>query len=291
MSDKRDVAIERLRMGADLAEKTGKEFLVCYSGGKDSQVVLRLAIESGVKFTAHHSLTTVDAPETIRTVRETFSLLEDKGHRTNVTHPRMNMWQLIVKKKMPPTRLARYCCDYLKEQHGKGNIIVTGVRRDESVGRSDRATVDVIARKREDRQHFDDEVFLTNDNGEKRRIIEQCTPKNTLCVNPIVDWSESDVLSFYEDECIIHNPLYREGFSRVGCIGCPMAANGRYAEFARYPQYKRAYIRAFGKMLGRRIESGLKTYGWRSGEDVFHWWMEDGVMPGQVEIDLGGDDE
>ena len=22
-----------------------------------------------------------------------------------------------------------------------------------------------------------------------------------------------------------------------------------------------------------------------TGEDVFHWWMEDGVLPGQIEID------
>lgn len=24
---------------------------------------------------------------------------------------------------------------------------------------------------------------------------------------------------------------------------------------------------------------------WATGRDVFHWWMEDGVLPGQMEFD------
>jgi hypothetical protein len=37
----------------------------------------------------------------------------------------------------------------------------------------------------------------------------------------------------------------------------------------------------------RRKENTM--YSWRSGVDVFHWWMEDGVLPGQ-EV-LGGFEE
>lgn len=60
-------------------------------------------------------------------------------------------------------------------------------------------------------------------------------------------------------------------------------------EFARYPKFKAAYIRAFDKMLARRIAKGKDAHSWRSGVDVFHWWMEDGVLPGQ-EV-LGGFEE
>ena len=59
-------------------------------------------------------------------------------------------------------------------------------------------------------------------------------------------------------------------------------------EFARYPRIKAAYIRAFDRMLEERRKRDLPSQ-WQSGVDVFHWWMEDGVLPGQ-EV-LGGFEE
>ena len=62
-------------------------------------------------------------------------------------------------------------------------------------------------------------------------------------------------------------------------------------QFARYPTYKRAYIRAFEKMLEVRKRKGLKML-WENADEVFHWWMEDGVLPGQMQFDdLEADDE
>ena len=68
-----------------------------------------------------------------------------------------------------------------------------------------------------------------------------------------------------------------------------MASKTRIMEFARYPEIKTAWIRSFDKMLIIRIERGMGVYSWRSGVDVFHWWMEDGVLSGQ-EV-LGGFEE
>lgn len=59
--------------------------------------------------------------------------------------------------------------------------------------------------------------------------------------------------------------------------------------FARYPKYQQAYIAAFDRMLAekqRRLgtqEDRLNA--WKTGVDVFHWWMEDGVLPGQITMD------
>ncbi len=77
------------------------------------------------------------------------------------------------------------------------------------------------------------------------------------------------------------NPLYACGFERVGCIGCPMAGKHRKAQFARYPKIKAAYIRAFDRMLAERQTRGLPC-DWQTGEDVLHWSLEDGVLPGQM---------
>lgn len=107
-------------------------------------------------------------------------------------------------------------------------------------------------------------------------------------VNPIIDWQEQDVLDYCEAEKIPMNPLYACGWKRVGCIGCPMAGKHRYAEFARYPKYQQSYIAAFDRMLAERQRRG-KAEGdmrWgKTGVDVFHWWMEDGVLPGQITMD------
>lgn len=101
---------------------------------------------------------------------------------------------------------------------------------------------------------------------------------------------------FLADAKVPVNPLYECGFSRVGCIGCPMASKARYKEFANWPGYQKLYILAFDRMLKERARRGKMEGTWNmgtSGEDVFHWWMEDGVLPGQMSIDdmEGADDE
>lgn len=282
MSDKRDLAIKRIRAAAE-SNPTGKPIMVCYSGGKDSEVVLKLFMESGVDFEVQHSHTTVDAPETVYTVRRVFKALEDDGIKAWIDYPRESMWKLIPRKMMPPTRLVRYCCDELKEQHGRDRFIATGVRKDESRKRANRDAIDVVAKKKENREHISSDVFLSNDNTENRRLFETCIKKGTLCVNPIIDWTDQEVMDFYTGECRFHNPLYADGCNRVGCIGCPMGGLSRYREFARYPTYRAAYIRSFDKMIENRITHGKETQ-WRNGEEVMHWWLEDGVIPGQMEM-------
>ena len=49
---------------------------------------------------------------------------------------------------------------------------------------------------------------------------------------------------------------------------------------------KRAYIRAFEKMLEalNADGTGRKTH-WKTGEDVFTWWMEEQAVPGQIGFD------
>ena len=48
-------------------------------------------------------------------------------------------------------------------------------------------------------------------------------------------------------------------------------------EFAMYPKYKENYIRAFDRMLAKRLEDGKPTQ-WKSGEEVLKWWVGDDPM-------------
>ena len=134
--------------------------------------------------------------------------------------------------------------------------------------------------------------MLTNDNADARRVIEQCYKRHKTAVNPIIDWTDAEVWEFIRSNGIPYCSLYDEGFHRLGCIGCPMATTkGREQEFLRWPKYKAAYLRAFEKMLQVRAEKnrpfrvGGMEHRDATATDVFNWWMEYDVLPGQMTFD------
>lgn len=280
-------AFEALRFASAQSLKLYKQPLVItYSGGKDSDVLLRLAENSGIQFEVLHSLTTADAPETVYHVRDTFRRMEEKGVKCVIdahVQPdgkRVTMWNLIPKKMMPPTRLKRYCCEILKEGGGKGRFIATGVRWDESSRRKNsRGLIEVSPSDKNKR------LILMDDNDESRMQFETCQLKGQRTVNPIVGWTTADVWDYIASEHIPVCSLYSRGFCRVGCIGCVLAAKKiRLLEFSMYTKIKLAYIRAFNRMLEERRRRGKMDGGMRWGEtglDVFNWWMENDVLPGQ----------
>ena len=258
--------------------------VITYSGGKDSDVLLHLAEASGIQFEVLHSLTTADAPETVWHVRDTFRRLELANVKCTIdTHRTLDggnvtMWNLIPRNLMPPTRTMRYCCAVLKETSGRGRWIATGVRWAESKKRKSRGVMEALHKDKSKR------LTLMNDNDESRMMMENCQLKGKRTINPIIDWTESDVWDYASAEKICRNPLYECGWKRVGCIGCPMAGKHRKVEFARYPKIKAAYVRAFDRMLAERRKRELPC-AWQTGVDVMHWWMEDGVLPGQMVLE------
>lgn len=198
------------------------------------------------------------------------------------------MWALIPQKLMPPTRVRRYCCAILKERGGKNRFCVSGVRWEESERRKNTRGIYEKPSKKEKYR-----IILANDNDDRRMLFENCHIKSQRMCNPIVDWTDVDVWGFLEAENVPLNPLYACGFNRVGCVGCPMAGKHRISEFVRYPKYKENYIRAFDRMIEERNKKGRMQGTWRMGTtgiDVFHWWMEDGVIPGQIEMELEDDE-
>lgn len=279
-------AIERLKMAAELSKTYyEKPLVVMYSGGKDSDVVLELCKRAEIPFEVAHSHTTADAPETVRYIRGVFHELELAGVHCMMKYPvykgrRTSMWQLIVDKQIPPTRVTRYCCSICKETASPHRYIALGVRRAESISRKGAGVAEMWGRTKTQREVFD------FDNGDKR-IIMPCQVKAKVKVHPIVDWEDKDVWRFLKDTGISVNPVYRMGFMRVGCIGCPLAGNARYAEFRQWPKYEGLYRRAFERMLEARSRSG-KESPWNTADEVFRWWMEDKNLDGQLDL-FGGE--
>lgn len=187
------------------------------------------------------------------------------------------MWSLIPMKMFPPTRIVRYCCTVLKERGGRNRAIATGVRRAESVARSKRGIYEDYNSDKKKK------IILNNDNDDKRRWLERCQKQAKTIINPIVDWNDENIKDYIQSEKIDLNPLYCEGFKRVGCVGCPMAGKHRYVEFRRYPTYEKAYIHAFDRMLQARIANEKDKTKWQTGYYVFRWWLEEDYR--QYEID------
>jgi phosphoadenosine phosphosulfate reductase len=262
LSEKVNKAIDRIKTGEEMRAHLYPDalFYLAYSAGKDSDTVRILFQLADVPFDLWHNHTTVEAPETVHYLRSIPGI--------NISYPEKSMWQLIVHKGMPPTRLMHYCCTLLKERGGKGRFVATGVRWAESPRRkAKRNSLEILP------SNLKNVLVLNADNTEDRRLFEGCQTKGKRILNPIIDWSDDEVWQFLNHYGCESNPLYKCGFKRVGCIGCPMAGKqARIKEFERYPKYYDAYLRAFGRMLDERIARGKPTE-WKTADEVMHWWL------------------
>lgn len=235
-ADKIKEAIEVLQ---DLEPKEG--YYLADSGGKDSTVILALAKMAGVKFDAHHHLTTIDPPEVIYHLK--------KYHKeTEIHSPKISLLQRMVEKGVYPSRKMRWCCSEYKEIGGAGRLILTGVRKSESNKRS------------------------------KRRMVETCFKDGSKrYLNIIINWTDAEVWQFIKEQKISYCKLYDEGFERIGCLFCPIASGpNRKREAERYPRYVNMFIKAFEKMYSKKKLEGKRAGDrWKSGEEWFWWWMDD----------------
>lgn len=186
---------------------------VAYSGGKDSDVILQLTKESGVKYRAIYKNTTIDPPYTENHVREVGA---------EVVMPRENFFSLVRKSGLP-NRLHRFCCEKLKEYKILDKAII-GVRKAESIKRAQRYNEPEICR-------------IYNKKERVRHLM------------PILDWSDLDVLEYIQDRKIKLHPLYyREDGSidvmkRLGCMICPLVSKNKHIQaYREHPRFVKIAI-------------------------------------------------
>lgn len=275
--DKIGQAVDLLREFEPMALQLSPEgYYLCYSGGKDSDVLLSVAIEAGVKFAANYNITGIDPKESVIHIKETRERLKGLGIKLHMNPPTRfttgpfkglykNMWRLIIHKMMPPTRLIRYCCSELKEHGGEGQLCLTGVRWEESKQRSKRKPMEVVTKKKDDKKLF-------NDNGKERRQFENCMQKGKRVINPIVSLTDKDVWQYLKgNECSYCN-LYDNGKVRIGCIGCPIIGTHVEEDYKRYPKIRKRYVDTYDLMLERMNSIAPdKPRTWKTGEDVMQW--------------------
>jgi phosphoadenosine phosphosulfate reductase len=62
-------------------------------------------------------------------------------------------------------------------------------------------------------------------------------------------------------------------------------------EFADYPKYKEAWIRAFQRLVDNRKANGKENKeSWKDGQEVFDWWVQKyhQTTKGQLTFDASG---
>lgn len=207
------------------ASSTDEPIELSYSGGKDSDVILRLAQIAGINYRAIYKNTTIDPPGTIKHAKEIGA---------EIIQPRKTFFQIIQEKGIP-NRRRRFCCSELKE-YAITTHNVMGIRKDESIKRAKR--------------YKEPEVC---------RVLNGIHQRSYL---PILEWTNDDVVEFIKVQSIKCHPLYydEEGKfhveRRLGCLGCPlMYTKKRVKEFIRYPKMLRLWIKNYQIYLDAHKDS------------------------------------
>lgn len=173
LNDKVKKSIKIIKMLSNGANNEPIE--VSYSGGKDSDVILRLTQMADVPYRAIYKSTTIDPIGTIK---------HCKDNGVEVLNPKKTFFQLVREKGLP-SRFVRFCCSELKEYKVLDNAI-QGIRRSESPKRAERYREPIICRMYNKKDHVN--VAL-----------------------PILDWTDNDVKEFIEGELIRCAPIYYNG--------------------------------------------------------------------------------
>lgn len=257
LNEKVKNAISLLRKGEALAVKMQPElgYFLAFSGGKDSQVLMDIVKKAGVKYRAFYSVTGNDAPENVYFIRKNYPEVE-------FIHPKEKYIKIIEKSGMP-TILRRKCCERLKERVGKGCVVLTGVRAEESRKRAKYEEVMISSRRKEHegKNAGRNEKWL-------EEVVHDCIKgQDRVLIHPLLSFTSSDIWKYIDKNKIPHNPLY-EKCGRVGCMFCPFASKDQLNYYEKtYPKFKDSIIRALEKNIEKRKESVFKT-----GNELYEWW-------------------
>jgi 3'-phosphoadenosine 5'-phosphosulfate sulfotransferase (PAPS reductase)/FAD synthetase len=204
-----------------------KTIIVPVSGGKDSQVVLSLALAAGHKPVCVHQNTGYDHPDTYQQIKDMETFYNVEIHHTISKHGGMLPW--LEKAAYFPNSAARGCTQRLKQEpfaewlikngYNESNAeIWFGMRADESAARGNKYG-----------GITGDDLFTL---GDIATFYSQGKRKHLGLIHaklPIVDWTTEQIFDHLRKTGAPINPLYPR-HSRVGCYPCFLARKAEWIE-------------------------------------------------------------
>lgn len=229
----------------NVVKTTNRPVTVSYSGGKDSLATLILVHKAVPEFDILFADTGLEFSETVDNVRQ---IADEYSLPLKVYSSGDSFWQSIDNFG-PPTVEARWCCKVCKlgaitkvieNNYENGCLTFIGQRKYESEIRAN-----------------------------SEHIWKNPSVGNQIGAAPIQNWTALHVWLYLFLNRAGYNPLYEEGFDRIGCWLCPSAS---MADFVRLHQIHPELI--------EKLENYLKKYASRSGlsED----WVKYGFWRWQV---------
>lgn len=216
-------------------------YWLAFSGGKDSTVLYDIAVRAGVRFDAHYARTGIDPPELTAHIKKYYpDVIWDS--------PKTTFFKGFITNG-PPTRIKRWCCRQLKEYSGKGRIVATGVRAEESNKRS------------------------------TYTIVRDCQRLKKIFISPILNWTSNDVWTYIKRKKIPYCCLYDEGFERIGCVFCPFESNTKRS-MNRWPKMWSALRRMVDKEFPTK--SAWQKFG--SSQYLWDWWINNLKFSNDINI-------
>lgn len=164
-----------IRLLQSVQKRYDGEIEIAYSGGKDSDVILQLAKEAGIKYRAIYKNTTIDPPGTLGHVREM---------GVEILRAKTSFFHLVAQTGFP-SRFMRFCCVKLKEYKVLDKSII-GVRKAES-------------RKRNEIYCEPTECKYYGAKKEENHVEQ---------IYPILEWTDEDVRDFIIDRKLKLAPIY-----------------------------------------------------------------------------------
>jgi phosphoadenosine phosphosulfate reductase len=257
-----------------LAYDPADGFWLSFSGGKDSQALIHLAQLADIKFKARFSPTSVDPPELIRFIRRKYSEVEFLPLKNSI-------YKEFLKRKVLPSMNMRWCCDVYKENNAPNKVVLVGVRHAESARRANRKVVSLGSRKFsgdfDEFKEWSEKTKTKKQEAAKNKAkrlhqfdqwsehteqtINCISGKDQIIISPIIEWTDKDVWSFLNDVVRVpHCELYDEGWTRIGCICCPMtSAKNNLRATTRYPYVKEKWVQAIADVRTQPRENQSVT--------------------------------
>jgi len=177
---------------------------VAFSGGKDSEVVLRLCLDVNPDVPVVFNNTGVEYPETISFVS---TIAETWGLNITITHPIKSFWGCVKDYGFPQGTKRHdknnrpYCCYYLKEKP-----MFNAIKSNGWLG------------------YFTGETASESYNrmiwAKKKGICVHLKKERVCKIKPILWWTENEVWQFVKDNNLPFNQAYNFGAERVGCMPC-----------------------------------------------------------------------
>lgn len=181
-------------------EKYPLPVTVAFSGGKDSLVTLALVRKVTEDFSILYLDTGLELPETTPYVHKAMQELELSTKLITRQTDTQVFWDTAAKLG-PPGVDFRWCCKTSKL--GPLNTLIRDSFQQE--------VLSFVGQRR----------YESHARAKASSIWRNPWVSNQIGVSPIKDWTALDVWLYIMLENLPYNPLYDQGYSRVGCWLCP----------------------------------------------------------------------